>query len=278
MDADPSTSVRQLSRTTDVSKTAVHKILREQLLHPYHVQKVHAMSEADYSHRVDFCRAFIENQNNNPEFINIVLFTDEAGFTRNGIINSHNLHTWCDENPHAIVQTKHQQRFIVNVWMGIIGNRLVGPFFINGTLNGQKYLTFLQQDLYPLLEEIPLNIRSSMWLMHDGAPPHFSREVRNFLNDAFPNRWIGRGGPLPWPPRSPDLNPLDFFLWGHLKSLVYSTPVNTREELVHRIIMCSNVLKNNNLQMLSRVKQRVLKNFRTCIQVRGAHIEHLPQT
>ena len=43
---------------------------------------------------------------------------------------------------------------------------------------------------------------------------------------------IGRGEPIPWPPRSPDLNPLDFYLWGHLKALVYATPVPDEE--IHR--------------------------------------------
>ena len=51
-----------------------------------------------------------------------------------------------------------------------------------------------------------------MWYQHDGAPAHFSIAARQVLNDKYPNRWIGRGGPVPWPPRSPDLTPLDFFL------------------------------------------------------------------
>ncbi|EZA62612.1 hypothetical protein X777_10243, partial [Ooceraea biroi] len=44
---------------------------------------------------------------------------------------------------------------------------------------------------------------------------------RNILNESFPDRWIGRGGRISWPARSPDLTPLDFFLWGHLKNEVY---------------------------------------------------------
>jgi len=44
-----------------------------------------------------------------------------------------------------------------------------------------------------------------MYFHHDGAPPHSSREVRNFLNYRFPGRWIGRSGPHNWPARSPDL-------------------------------------------------------------------------
>ena len=51
-------------------------------------------------------------------------------------------------------------------------------------------------------------------------------------NRTFPGKWIGRGGPVPWPARSPDLTPLDFFLWGHAKSLVLETPVETAEELL----------------------------------------------
>ena len=49
--------------------------------------------------------------------------------------------------------------------------------------------------------------------MHDGAPAHFSLVAREFLNATYEDRWIGRGGPHLWPARSPDLNPLDFFLW-----------------------------------------------------------------
>ncbi|EFN69121.1 hypothetical protein EAG_14837, partial [Camponotus floridanus] len=54
--------------------------------------------------------------------------------------------------------------------------------------------------------------------MHDGAPPHYTGIVREYLTNNFGNKWIGRGGPIPWPARSPDLNPLDFFFWGHLKT------------------------------------------------------------
>ena len=46
----------------------------------------------------------------------------------------------------------------------------------------------------------------------DGAHVHWGLNVRAFLNATFPERWIGRDGPTPWPPRSPDINPLDFFV------------------------------------------------------------------
>jgi len=55
--------------------------------------------------------------------------------------------------------------------------------------------------------------------MQDGAPPRFSCFVTDVLNEIFPDVWIGKGGPIPWTIRSPDLSPLDFFLWVTLRTL-----------------------------------------------------------
>jgi hypothetical protein len=74
-----------------------------------------------------------------------------------------------------------------------------------------------------------------MWFMHDGAPPHFLRIVRQHLNQSFDEEWTGRGDPAIWPARSSDLNPLDFWLWGHLNYLVHSAPINELEVLQQRV-------------------------------------------
>jgi hypothetical protein len=69
------------------------------------------------------------------------------------------------------------------------------------------------------LADVPLIICRELHFVHDGAPAQFSL-ARWYLNRKFPGRKIGRGGPIAWPPRSSDLNPLDFYLWEYLKSLV----------------------------------------------------------
>jgi len=51
----------------------------------------------------------------------------------------------------------------------------------------------------------------------------------------FENRWIGRDGPTPWPPRSPDITPLDFFLWRYVKDKVFWTRVADITNLKARI-------------------------------------------
>lgn len=79
-------------------------------------------------------------------------------------------------------------------------------------MRGDNYVEFLIENLPDVLEDLPLHIRETMWFQHDGAPPHNSRHARHYLNTNFQNSWIGRGGPIAWPARSPDLNRLDYFL------------------------------------------------------------------
>jgi hypothetical protein len=64
-----------------------------------------------------------------PTFLSRVLVMVEACFTRNGILNTHNQHIRAHENPLFFFQeTPFQQQFAMNVWAGIIGDLLLGPY------------------------------------------------------------------------------------------------------------------------------------------------------
>ena len=64
---------------------------------------------------------------------------------------------------------------------------------------------------------------------------NWALKVRASLDDAFPDNWIGRGGPTAGSARSPDVTPLDFFLWGYVKGRFYKTPVNDMDHLNEKI-------------------------------------------
>ena len=83
-------------------------------------------------------------------------------------------------------------------------------------------------------------------------------DVRNHLNVLFPGRWIGRGGPIPWPARSPDPNPVHYLLWEYLKSLVFETPVETDMELVAGIVAACDIIRNIP-GIFGRVRQNLLR-------------------
>jgi hypothetical protein len=84
-------------------------------------------------------------------------------------------------------------------------------------------------ELPDLLEIVPLAYRINYWFPHDGATPHFSRNLREFLDNQYPQHWIGRGGPHHWPARSPDLN------LNHLEFIIYRLPINSESDLRVRI-------------------------------------------
>lgn len=270
-DADPTTSTRQIAQQVEVSQYFVWNTLKKNGLHPYHLQRVQGLALGDYALRQQFCEWLLDRSNREREFPMYVLVTDECCFTRDGVLNFHNSHIWAEENPHRIRQNKFQHRFSLNLWAGILNNSLIGPFELPARLNGASYLHFLQEVLPQLLEDIPLAVRGNMWFMHDGCPAHFSRAVRDYLDTAFPQRWIGRGGFISWPPRSPDLNPLDFFLWGYMKTLVYATEVNTIDELRRRI----NTTVENLRQQFPRLTENWIRRAQLCVEMQGQHFEQL---
>ncbi|XP_066595419.1 uncharacterized protein [Prorops nasuta] len=212
---NPLTSVRQLSRLTNTSAMTAHRILRRNRFHPFHFQRVHQLLPRDYQPRVNFCEGFLAQCRRDETFPDKILWSDESTFTPNGIFNSKNFVFWSQENPHAVRVGAFQQRWTINVWAGLIGDQIIGPFFLPPRLDGEKYASFLEEQLPLLLEDVPLIVRKNLIFQHDGAPAHFHISASIKLHERFPDRWMGRGGPIAWPPRSPDLNPLDYFLWGH---------------------------------------------------------------
>ncbi|GFY03295.1 uncharacterized protein TNCV_1172541 [Trichonephila clavipes] len=74
-----------------------------------------------------------------------------------------------------------------------------------------------------------------LWFQQDGATCHTARATIDLLKDTFGDRLFSRFGPVNWPPRSCDLTPLDYFLWGYVKSLVYADKPQTLDHLEDNI-------------------------------------------
>ena len=97
------------------------------------------------------------------------------------------------------------------MWAVIWKGKIIGPEELPPRLDGEKFLISLNDDLEVLLEDFPLDEVKNMWIQLDGAPAHFKKDVRAWLDSKYKKKWIGRSEPVRWPPRYPDLNPLDFF-------------------------------------------------------------------
>lgn len=269
---NPEISVRELSKNLDIGKSSISKSLKNNKMHPYHVQLHQDLSADDYIQRVNFCRTMQNKLQENNQFPFYILFTDECTFHRNGFVNRHNFHYYATENPHLVHVNHFQQRWSLNVWGGIVGNYVIGPHFFEGRVNGDAFYNFLNEDFPLLIQCIPEEIREQMWLQMDGATPHFYRQVREHVTAVFPQKWIGRGGPIAWPARSPDLTSLDFFLWGFVKSAVYKTPATTREDMKNRI---TEAFQSVTPIMLQNVRTSFRNRLQACLNQNGRHFEHM---
>ncbi|XP_070528277.1 uncharacterized protein [Cardiocondyla obscurior] len=215
---------------------------------------------------------FLAQCRQNTTFPDNILWSDEALFTQNGIFNSRNTLYWADHNPKLIREGSFQYRYSINVWAGILGNQIIGPYFLPARLTGLEYRNFIRTSLPVLLENVPLKTRRNIIFQHDGAPAHSCRAVREELNLRFPEKWIGRGGPIAWPARSPDLTVCDFFLWGYIKSLIDTQRNGTANEVRESIIAAFGTVSPDTVLCASR---DVVRRAEFCIRQRGGHFEQL---
>lgn len=269
---DPHLSTRRAALHHDVSHMSVHRCLKSIRFHPYKMHLVQELNEDDPDRRIEFCDEMMTIINNDNNFLHNIVFSDEATFQLNGHVNRHNFRYYSDVNPHWMVEYHTQYPEKLNVWAGILNNTLIGPFFIDGNLNAQKYETMLRDEIVPEIRRKSGENFENIWFQQDGAPAHFGREVVRFLNENFPNQWIGRRGEIEWPPRSPDLAPLDYFFWGCLKERVYKIQPRNLEELRNKIAEEAALI---DAQMIRDAVDHFYHRLAFCQEADGNVFEHL---
>ncbi|GFV64897.1 uncharacterized protein TNCV_197091 [Trichonephila clavipes] len=190
--APPESSVRDISKACSYSKSTKWNILHTCGAYLYRPVLAQELMPGDQERHFDFCNFVLNTLDENPEFFNEVLWSDECQFSRQGTINTHNKHYWSLENPHLIRPNHHQVRWSVNVWCEIWKSTLIGPIIFDGPLTSESYTEILSGPLaYFLEDEVSLRNLSRIWYQHDGAPAHKSAQSCTFLALTFDTRIIG---------------------------------------------------------------------------------------
>ena len=147
-----------------------------------------------------------------------LFFSDECIFHTNGVVNKQNARIWGTENPETVIEVTQRSAKDL-VWCAMHKTKLIGPYFFRqSSVDAAAYKSMLR---YYGLHHIE-QLEGAPIFQQDGAPAHTSRLVTEYLQRKLGDRWISKRGPVNWPPRSPDLTPLDFFLWGYVKDKLYS--------------------------------------------------------
>ena len=216
--------------------------------------------------RLEWCRWI----NSKSHMIRNILFTNKVHFTRDAVNNTRNSHLWDRDNPHGTLESNYQHRFSVNVWCGVLGDQLIAPYIFPQRLTW--YLQHLLQDELPaVLENVPLQTRRQMYYKNDETPSHFSQAICQYLNQISQIDGLVVAVTQNLPTRSSDLNPLDYHMWGYMKAMMFACKVNTREELLQRILSAARSI--NNAAVLRKVTSSLVSRVRKCIQADGEHFE-----
>lgn len=106
-------------------------------------------------------------------------------------LSTSNLHFWVHKNTKVVQERHFQHQSSVNVWCGVLGDKLMGLHVAEGYLTATYDRNFLEDELSLHSENVPLATERQLQLKHDGAPLHFGREVTEFLNKDYEGRWLG---------------------------------------------------------------------------------------
>src|ERR1700729_1872081 len=269
---DPNLSIPRRAQELRIKQTTTWRILKEDLnLHPYKIVLTQELKPLDHRRRRAFSAWSLEQLETDPNFAKKIIFSDEAPFWLSGYLNKQNCRFWCENNPQQIYE-KPLYPLKVTVWCGLWYGGIIGPFFFQNeagdavTVNGERYRQMLRHFLWPNLDALDLE---DMWFQQDGATCHTAHETIDILQEKFDERIISRNAAVHWPPRSCDLTPLDYFLWGYLKSKVYENRPQTLDALRLNIEHC---IRQNTPDLLHKVIENWVRRIRSCTRSRGGHL------
>lgn len=104
----PRSSISHVAQEVGTSVATVHRTLKRHKLYPYKPNLVQHLRPADPDRRLTFIAWLVEQLEDEPDLLDRILWTDEAKFTNNGVINKQNNRFWSAENPYWTRETNHQ--------------------------------------------------------------------------------------------------------------------------------------------------------------------------
>jgi len=253
----------------DLSRATFHRIVKHDMnWMAYKLGKACEISERTKQMRLTMCQYLVSQ----PQcYFRRLLITDEAIFQLNGHVLNRGTNFCYSEarqgRPrHFVTQSiQNPQKIMVFAVMCGLDGKIFPYFFPPGTrLSSREYIATLDNTVLPDLKAHygPINY-STLIYQQDGAACHRSQEALRYLDREFQDRMLALGSHqgVDWSPSSPDLSPLDFYLWAELKKNVYKTPLPTNlDELANKILVAiENIMPQEVMKAILAMKKRAAK-------------------
>lgn len=266
VEEDATLSKRRRSADLGMSASSLQRGMVELGYRAYRCQIVPELKPEDLIKRQQFCAAWRARLAVDPNLADRIFWTDECKMALDEAVNTRNCYYYSPVNPNYTMEQPVASGSVM-VWCAISSRGIIGPHFFQTNVTGKSYQSMLQRFFFPRARVMFPGI--DFLLQQDGAPPHTSNIAVNYLNAKLPGKWVGKRGPILWPPRSPDLTPPDFFLWGYVRDRVYNPRPHNLTELKAKIV---EVIAAIPLDMCQRVCRSVKHRLQECEEARGGHL------
>lgn len=268
-----SKSTRQIAGEMGISATSVRNMAKLDLgLSSFRRMPVQVINEATRLKRLTRSKQLIRRLTVNK--VKKVFFTDEKLFYVSPSVNSQNDRVWSAGrkryvNPQRLLvqRAKFSASVMVSAGVSYGGKGSIHFVAEKAKINADYYTN----NLLPKLIEDCNNLAPNEFIFQqDGAPAHTSRLAQGWLEQHCPD-FIKKDE---WPPNSPDLNPLDFHVWGAMleKYQAYKPKPKNKAELK---TVLQAIWDNLPQEPIDRAVLSFRSRLLACIRAQGGHFEHL---
>ena len=254
----------------DLTYSAVWRILRNTLnFFPYKINLTTELTEQHKQTRVQYSNWLLLKSETFPDR---VIWTDEKVYLLHTCPNRQNERVWVVRGQDPVIEEacRVQGGPKIMCWGMMVEGRVYLKWFDIGVReNTEVYIRdVLEGFMWPIIQTLPNKNR--LWFQQDGARCHTSNLSLEWIREKFGTRVISGNTAIPWPARSPDKSPLDYFLWGNSEAEIRRVKPRDLEELKEVV---NDFVDNLDEDLVRRAVRDVRPRAELCLKMGGGHFE-----
>lgn len=263
---------RQISQMTKIHLSSVRRIIKHDLkLKPFKKIKGQKLTALNKEKRVVCAKKLLRKITDQK--LLVTFFTDEKIFTIDPPMNTQNRRVYGKRKKFEIsderlyVTKEHFPKSVmVSLGVSMLGKTSLVFVQPKAKVNADYYVNNILHRLLPDMRNLANN--GHFIFQQDGARAHTANTTIQFLNENVPELI----SPDFWPPNSPDLNPVDYFIWERLSQMVYSEQGFQTIDELKRVLV--NSWENLSQIEIDNSMKEFRKRLKKVIRVNGGHFEH----
>ena len=163
-DVENNMHLKDHAQEAGVCKTTVWNVLKENGYTAYKPQPHQHFLDDDYFNRMTYAEVTSLLIASGQLSLDNICFSDECTVVLYRRPNRQHFQVWARQNPYAVIDCNTQYQAKLNVWAGMYNGNIVGPYFIDGNLNGARFRQLLENRIIPRLYELGMNVRNNIIL------------------------------------------------------------------------------------------------------------------